>query len=578
MAEQNPINFTPTTTGIGQGAAQVVNAQIKDLDYGSIQRAASAIGAAAAQIAQGAKRTREKNELIKRQYDAKVADAGGLKFNQTKEASKVLVDQMTTELSEAGTQAEKEAIYNKYIPELNLIKQEDILYQKRIEAIGEDDRNTLFTNTADGTVIGVMDMVDVLNSSLTEEQRNSLIADGAGQFVKGLDSYHYNIFKYAGTPETVGLEEVRAVLQAMEINQTIPVETDTEGNIDVYKTFDKLDAGQRAIVENALLNPNSGFSQSYRNDQAIRQGTIDIPTTLDETTGFDIYDGQRDLLNNIIQSQMAVETKIYKQGKEDDETTDVAGTVDAEAGTISGYSITPTSQIDINGEVISMPMLIGKSTQTVEDDEGNKYSVSGFAVDKANDQRYAVDQQGRILALDNPELSQNLAIQWENATNQGMAANKQPAFQDVVSRVKDIEGTRLTTDKDKEAKFEEDVRKFGKGIDSESGLLNYLSELPGVDLTPAEIENTKFGDKTFKDQFRGPGGGVDIDSDEAYKIIREWALENAGPTLFLEEGDAFKSTQSNIDNYMKALSAGRSSTTGTGGFDAEAFYETYKGQ
>ena len=120
MAEQNPINFTPTTTGIGQGAAQVVNAQIKDLDYGSIQRAASAIGTAAAQTAQEAKRTREKNELIKRQYDAKVADTGGLKFTQTTEARDVLVDKMTTELLEAGTQAEKDAIYNKYIPELNL--------------------------------------------------------------------------------------------------------------------------------------------------------------------------------------------------------------------------------------------------------------------------------------------------------------------------------------------------------------------------------------------------------------------------------------------------------------------------
>jgi len=50
MAEQNPINFTPTTTGIGQGAAQVVKAQIKDLDYGAIQRGVAAIGTAASQI------------------------------------------------------------------------------------------------------------------------------------------------------------------------------------------------------------------------------------------------------------------------------------------------------------------------------------------------------------------------------------------------------------------------------------------------------------------------------------------------------------------------------------------------
>jgi hypothetical protein len=539
----------PTTQTQGSGLAQVLTpVTIAPTDFTKL------MGPLQKRL-QETKQTREKNELIKRQYDAKVADTGGLKFNQTKEARDVMLDKMSTELSEAGTQAEKEAIYNKFIPELNLIKQEDILYQRRIEAIGEDDRNTLFSNTEDGTVIGVMDIVDKLNSPLTEKQRASLIADGAGQFVTGLDSYHNNMFKYGGTPEAVGLDEVGAVLKAMQINQTIPVETDTEGKIDVYKTFEKLDADQRAIVENALLNPNSAFSQSYRNDQAIRQGTINIPTTLDETTGFDIYGGQRDLLNNIIQSQMGIDTKIYKETGTTDKDAGGVG-IDANAGTISGYSITPTSQIDINGEVISMPMLIGKSTQTVEDDEGNKYSVSGFAFDKVNDQRYAVDQQGRILALGNPELSQNLAIQWENATNQGMAANKQPAFQDVVSRVKDIEGTRLATDKNKEKAFEDAVRGFGKGIDTESSLLNYLSDLQGVGLTPAEIEKeTMFGGKTFKQQFRGVYD-LDIDSDEAYKIIREWALENAGPTLFLQEGDAFKSTQSNIDNYMKALSAG----------------------
>lgn len=323
---------------------------------------------------------------------------------------------MTTELLEATTQAEKDAIYNRYIPELNLIKQEDTLYQKRIEAIGEDDRNTLFSNTADGAVIGVMDIVDQLNSSLTEEQRNSLIADGAGQFVTGLDSYHNNIFKYAGTPETVGLEEVGTVLKAMEINQTIPVETDTEGKIDVYKTFEKLDADQRAMVENALLNPNSAFSQSYRNDQAIRQGTIDISTTLDETTGFDIYDGQRDLLNNIIQSQMGIDTKIYKQGKEDDETKSTSptstGTEIVKENTIPAQ---PTQAfLSADGDYKSLPMVNTAEGFPVKGSDGKEYIISGFAYDSENDIKYAVTPEGRVIAPDNPDISNSLAETWES--------------------------------------------------------------------------------------------------------------------------------------------------------------------
>ena len=548
MAEQNPINFTPTTTGIGQGAAQVVNAQIKDLDYGAIQRAASAIGTAAAQIAQGAKRTREKNELIKRQYDAKVADTGGLKFNQTKEARDVLVDEMTTELLEAGTQAEKDAIYNKYIPELNLIKQEDTLYQKRIEAIGEDDRNTLFSNTEDGAVIGVMDIVDQLNSPLTETQRNSLIADGAGQFVTGLDSYHNNIFKYAGTPETVGLEEVGAVLKAMEINQTIPVETDTEGKIDVYKTFEKLDADQRAMVENALLNPNSAFSQSYRNDQAIRQGTIDIPTTLDETTGFDIYDGQRDLLNNIIQSQMAVETKIYKDTGDDDETKPTSPTsTGLEIVKEDTIPAQPTQAfLSADGDYKSLPMVNTAEGFAVEGSDGKKYTISGFAYDSENDIKYAVTPDGRVIAPDNPDISNGLAETWESNFTAKKPENKQylTASFDII---KDIEGSTLPESEDTVVAFNAQLDEFGKGVDNEDALYDFLADI--TDFTSEEIKFKRIagpGSKTFDERFGGPLGGEDINSEQSKKAIKNWVM-SVNPTYFAP--DVYAEQKKKIDAF-----------------------------
>lgn len=543
----------PTTTGIGQGTAQVLTAQIGSLDYRSLQRAAQSLGEGVTSIVKEIQQNKEKLEALKRAYDLKVADSGGLKFKKYQTARDAIVADMREDLINAKTQDEIASIYNERLGELALIKAEDKKYQQVYNNFDPDKATKMFTAGEDGGVQPFYQALDeTLNSPISEEESSLMFSDGVGSFVDVVDTPFKNRFNYMGTPEAVGAAEVASTLQLMAQRETLPTEVlveDGQGGIDVFRTFQKLDSNQRQLVQQQLLNPNSSFSQAYRVNSAVESGNVNVPTIMDESLGVNYYEGQKEMLDQIIGSQMAIDTKTYRSRDNKEDTDGGAGD---ESGLMGALPIQPTQPfVGKNNQVKSLAAVNTGSGFTVKGSDGTDYTVSGTAYDPESGMKFAVDPQGRVIAADNPELSNSLATTWESKFIADKPENKQ-SLTAQFENLKKVGSTvsEYTEDEALVTEFTDNLKSFSKGIEDEEALYDYLADLTGM--TADQVRTSRVAgpsSKTIEERFEGVIGGESIGSEESINALKKWVLSQ-NPYQFLNAAGVYEQQKAKISGVQ----------------------------
>ena len=305
MAEQNPINFTPTTTGIGQGAAQVVNVQIKDLDYGSIQRGASAIGTAVAQTAQAEKAKMQEKLSTINSY----VDDVEVYFPQ----SQAKVDESIDKFYEKGDISDSAFLNLKR--ELKTIQQTDVLIKDQAAAARDGkgiykdahrfNEETLEYESPQTQFDAMLNTEIDPNQSVTGWQQNligTLTPNVGEDFIYAQDITEEDI-KGALVEEINNIYELRGSEEVIDIKKQ-------DGRI-VTETFAGIsDEDFQQALEN--IKGNDAYKNAYVATSVYNDGNS--PSALKDENALEIYTNQ---YNDFIDTL----GKSYRPGKTDVATT-----------------------------------------------------------------------------------------------------------------------------------------------------------------------------------------------------------------------------------------------------------------